>query len=352
MEMLNDRRKKIMFAVISEYVSTADPVGSRTISKRYELDLSPATIRNVMSDLEEMGYFIQPHTSSGRVPTDKAFRFYIEELAQYNPLDPAIEEEMRQRTGSMDDLRAFVSDSSKALSEMTQYTGVGLTPRMSSTAYKHIQFIKLQRRQLLVVFVTSSNIVHNRMVNFEHEVKQSDLDRMSNYLNSLLSGLTLEACRVKLVDEMKNARAQYDQVLRRAVEMGQAVLSDADGQVIIEGGSKMLHEPEFGDPERARSLFRAFEEKSMMVRLLDKALAAPGVHIWMGSEAEDNALDKCAVVTGAYGAGGKLLGTVGVIGPMRMDYAKVVPLVEYTSKLITAQLETLYADKDSGDSDE
>jgi heat-inducible transcriptional repressor len=347
---INDRRKKILLAVISEYVSTADPVGSRTISKRYELDLSPATIRNVMSDLEELGYFTQPHTSSGRVPTDKAFRFYIEELAQHSFLDRALEAEIRQRTESVDDIRSLVSESSKALSEATQYAGVGMIPRMNLTVFKHIQFIRLARRQVLIVFVTDANLVQNRIVFMEREFKQNELDRMSNYLNHMLNGLTLEQCRARLVAEMQDARAQYDELLRKAVEVSQSVIAESDGQVFIEGSSRMLHEPEFGDMERARSLFRTFEEKSIMVKLLDKALTAPGVHIWMGAETEDDGLEKCAVVTGTYGAGGKLLGTVGVIGPMRMDYGKVVPLVEYTSRLVSKQLEAMHEDTESGES--
>lgn len=348
MDELNDRRKKILFAVISEYVSTADPVGSRVISKRYELDLSPATIRNVMSDLEELGYFNQPHTSSGRVPTDKAFRFYIEELAQYGKVDRALQEEIRVRAESKDDLRAMLSEASLALSEVTHYAGIGLTPRLNAVVFKHIQFIRLQRRQVLVVFVTDANIVHNRVVMLEEEVKQNDLDRMSNYLNNMLAGLSLEQCRTRLINEQNEARASYDALIAKAMRVSQSMIDEADGQLLISGSSRMLHEPEFGDLERARSLFRTFEEKNIMIKLLDKATAAPGVHIWMGAEVEDDALENCAVVTGTYGSGGKLLGTVGVIGPMRMDYQKVVPLVEFTSRLISSQLEARQEEQEPG----
>jgi heat-inducible transcriptional repressor len=225
-----------------------------------------------------------------------------------------------------------------------------MIPRMNLTVFKHIQFIRLARRQVLIVFVTDANLVQNRIVFMEREFKQNELDRMSNYLNHMLNGLTLEQCRARLVAEMQDARAQYDELLRKAVEVSQSVIAESDGQVFIEGSSRMLHEPEFGDMERARSLFRTFEEKSIMVKLLDKALTAPGVHIWMGAETEDDGLEKCAVVTGTYGAGGKLLGTVGVIGPMRMDYGKVVPLVEYTSRLVSKQLEAMHEDTESGES--
>ncbi len=174
MDQLTDRRKKILFAVISEYVMTADPVGSRTISKRYQLELSPATIRNVMSDLEELGFFYQPHTSSGRVPTDKAFRVYIEELAQFRPLDREVENEIRQRTQSLDDLRTIVAESSKALSDISSYAAVGIMPRVDSTTFKHIQFVRLNSRQLLVVFVTGGNVVHNRVAQVEKELSQAN----------------------------------------------------------------------------------------------------------------------------------------------------------------------------------
>jgi heat-inducible transcriptional repressor len=351
MESLNDRRKKILFAVIEEYVSTADPVGSRTISKRSELDLSPATIRNVMSDLEELGYFSQPHTSSGRVPTGKAFKLYIEEMAQHGSIDQVVQTELRQRAESQDDLRALVSETSQALSEATQYAAVGLTPRLHQVIFKHLQFVHLQRRQVLVVFVTDGNVVHNRVVVVDRELKQSELDRMSNYLNNMLAGLTLEQARRKLLDEMNEARSRYDEILTRAVQLGQTLISDADGQLYIAGSSRVLDEPEFGDLDRARSLFRTFEEKSLMIKLLDKALVAPGVHVWMGSEVEDEAFENCALITGTYGVGGRLLGTVGVIGPMRMDYSKVVPIVEYSSRLISQHLETLRRDADKGDTE-
>lgn len=349
MESLNDRRKKILFAVIEEYVTTADPVGSRTISKRYELDLSPATIRNVMSDLEELGYFSQPHTSSGRVPTGKAFKLYIEEMAQHGTIDQMVQSELRQRAESKDDLRSLVSETSQALSEATQYAAVGLTPGLQQVTFKHIQFVHLQRRQVLVVFVTDANLVHNRVVIVERDLKQSELDRMSNYLNNMLAGLTLEQARKRLVDELAEVRSSYDQILQRAMQLGQSIIADADGQLFVAGSSRMLHEPEFGDLDRARSLFRTLEEKNLMIKLLDKALVAPGVHIWMGSEVEDEAFENCALITGTYGAGGRLLGTVGVIGPMRMDYSKVVPIVEYSSRLISKHLETLKRDQENGD---
>jgi heat-inducible transcriptional repressor len=346
MEVLNERRKRILHAVISEYVMTAEPVGSRTISKRDEIDLSPASIRNIMSDLEEMGYFIQPHTSSGRVPTDKAFRFYIEEIAQFHEVDAQTQRNLRQRTRPMEsDVRSLVTESSRALSELSHYAGVGFMPATQLVRFRHIQFIRLNRRQMLIVFVTDANLIQNRIVTLDDEMKHVDLERMSNYLNSLLGGLTLSVCRQKLVDELASERAQCDAMLKHAAEVGKSIIADTEQQVVIEGGSNMLSAPEFGNLERMQVLLRAFEEKSLILRVFDKAMESPGVHIYMGSESAEQTLDNCALVTGTYGAGGKLLGAIGVIGPMRMDYAKVVPLVEYTSKLITRQLATLQTDE-------
>lgn len=341
MEELNERRRRILHAVITEYVATAEPVGSRTLSKRYEIDLSPATIRNVMSDLEEMGYFVQPHTSSGRVPTDKAFRFYIEEIAQYHPLDPSTEETLRQRTTQVadGDVRTIVSESSKALSELTHYAGLGFVPGSRTLTFKHIQLIRLSRRQILVVLVTDTNLVQNRLVTIERDVSQSDLDRMSHYLNSLLAGLTLVECRSRLIEEINGARAQYDAVTQQALQVGEAVVGSHEEHVFIEGTTNILQEPEFGNLERVRALFKAFEEKKLLLSILDKAMQSPGVHIYMGNDTQNESLENCALVTGTYGAGGRLLGAIGVIGPMRMDYARVVPLVEATSRLISRQLD-------------
>ena len=340
MAILNERQKKILHAVISEYVMTAEPVGSRTISKRYQVELSPASIRNVMSDLEELGYFTQPHTSSGRVPTHQAFRFFIEELAQFNQLDPGAETALRERTQREGDLRSLVTETSRVLSEFTRYAGVGFTSQRKTSTFRHIEFIRLERRQMLVVYVTQNNLVQNRLVLLQDDLRQSKLDEMANYLNSLLVGLTLNECRLRLIAEMKSERAQYDALLRQMVQVSQAVMAD-DESLVIEGGSNMLHAPEFGSIERMRALFRAFEEKNVIVRILDQTLESPGVHIYMGSEGEDDSLDNCAVVTGTYGPDAEPWGAIGVIGPMRMDYARVVPLVEYTSKLISRQIEQL-----------
>ncbi len=345
MEPLNERRKRILQAVISEYVMTAEPVGSRTISKRYEIDLSPATIRNIMSDLEELGYFMQPHTSSGRVPTDKAFRFYIEEIAHFNPLDADTQQSLQSRAEHTErDVRSLVSETSKALSEYSQSVGFGFLPTLAAARFRHIQFISLNRRQVLVVFVSDANLVQNRVVNIDREVRQADLERMSNYLNALVAGLTLKEARARMVEELTSERLQYDALLQKAAELGAAVMGEGE-DVIIRGESNMLLAPEFGEVDRIRTLFRAFEEKNLIVQLLDRALASPGVHIYLGNEVEEQTLENCALVTGTYGSGGKLLGAIGVIGPMRMDYTRVVPLVEYTSRLISQQLETFSTDE-------
>ncbi len=349
MEELGERRKQILKAVISEYVTSAEPVGSRTISKRYRIDLSPATIRNVMADLEEMGYFVQPHTSSGRVPTTKAFRFFIDELAQFNRPDPNAERMIRERTREGSSLETLISHTSRALSEFTHYAAVGFAAREKASTFRHIQLLRVAPRQILVVYVTDTNLVRNRMIAVERDQRQADLERMSNYLNSLLGGLTLKECRERLIEEMRSDRAHYDALLRQVVEISQAALSESDDQIVIEGSSNILDAPEFGTIERMRALVKAFEEKHLLVSILDKTIESPGVHIFMGNESEDQSLENCALVSGTYGAGGKAWGAIGIIGPMRMDYTRVVPLIEMTSKLISSQIERFHQ-KFTGDS--
>lgn len=339
---LNERSRRILEAIVEDYIGTAEPIGSRAVTRRHHLGLSPATVRNVMADLEEMGYIVSPHTSAGRIPTEKGYRFYVDTLLQVGQLDPRqksrIEEYYR-----IDGLRVEerLREAGKVLSTISSYAGVVMTPRFNCTVFRHIEFLKLSQGRLLVIFVSRSGLVQNKVIETDLSLTQSELEHISNYLNQTLSGLSIQEIKAKIVREMAEEKAIYDKLLSRALELSQEAMSDElGGQVYIEGASNILEQPEFKDLERMKRLFRAFEQKSLLVELLDKSQLARGVQIFIGSDSEYREIEGCSLITANYSSSRGTIGTLGVIGPSRMNYSQVIPVVDYTARLVSQILET------------
>lgn len=339
---LSERKKEVLKAVISDYISTAEPVGSSAITQRYIKDLSSATVRNVMSELEEMGFLCQPHTSAGRVPTDRGFRAYVDHLMQRRTLPRQEMEEIKKVCSPPGhEISELIKDVSRLLSTISHHTGLAVIPKFTDTTLKHIEFVRLRGNQALVVLVSQAGIVQNRLIEIEKGIKQPELDRMSSYLNELFSGLTITEIKGRLIEEMRKERNLYDSFLKRALKLGKEVLGGTDGgekEVFIEGQSRFFEYPEFLNIERMKEIFRAFEEKNMMVHLLDKCLKAEGVHIMIGCETGSSELKGCSLISASYGIEGNILGSIGVIGPIRMDYSRVIPLVGYTAKFVEDML--------------
>lgn len=337
-EELSERKKEVLKAVISDYIFTAGPVSSNAITDRYLRDLSSATIRNVMADLEEMGFLSQPHTSAGRVPTDKAFRIYVDHLMELKSLPRHDREEIRRVCSSPgQEVSDLIKDASRLLSSISHHTGLAMSPKLPDTTLKHIEFVRLKGNQALVVLVSHSGIVQNKLIGLDGELKQAELDRMSSYLNDLFSGLTMTAMRERLIDEMRKEKNLYDRLLKKALRLGEEVIGTAGSEakeVFIEGRSSFFEYPEFLDVERMKEIFRAFEEKSRIVGLLDKSMKAGGIHIFIGCETGSSEFNGCSLIAATYGNEGNILGSLGVIGPMRMDYSRIIPLVDYTAKLV------------------
>ena len=334
---LNERFKKVLEFIVLDYISSAEPVGSRTICKRYGIPLSPATVRNVMADLEELGFLWQPHTSAGRVPTDKAFRFYVDEILNVQSLSQ-IEREKIRRTYSISkyDIPEIMRETSRILSGLSNYMGVVLAPKMASTIFKHIQFIRLGIDQILAVFVTSGGTVQNVIVYMGDDLSQHELDSMSRYLNEMLKGLTLAQVREKILEEMRKEKVAYDRMMKKALKLGQRVFSgQEEKELYIDGQVNILDELEFANIDKMKSLFRAFEEKSILITLLDQCLAGAGVQITIGSESECREMEGCSLVSAAYGGVDRTLGILGILGPRRMNYSRVIPVVEYTARVLT-----------------
>jgi len=336
---LTGRGKQILEALIEEYISTAEPVGSRTITRRQMVSLSPATVRNVMSDLEELGFLASPHTSAGRIPTDKAYRFYVDSLLEAQRL-AVDDQEMRQHFRfHARDLGASLQEASRLLSSLSHYVGVVVAPSMAANVFRQIEFVRLGGRRLLVILVAASGAVQNRLVELDHDIPPEDLVRMANYLNEQLRGLTIAQVKRRLMEEMASDKARYDELLAQAIAVSQQALADDDTQIFIEGQANILEQPEFADIGRMREMFRAFEEKSQLVGLLDRCLRADGVQIFIGAESHLNQMAGMSVITAPYRTGKDTFGVLGVIGPTRMGYAKVIPIVDYTARLISKILE-------------
>jgi len=336
--ILTDRMKNILQTVIMQYIYTGEPVGSSVVSQKYMTDLSPATIRNTMSVMEDMGYLTQPHASSGRVPTDQGLRFYVDSMLEIEELSQAERKKIKTKYHESQEIERIMSDTSIILSVFSNCMGIVIPPRLDNISIKYIEFIKLNKMQIMVLLVSNSGIVQNRMVRIEEELTQHDLERMSGYLNEIAKGLTLGKLKAKIIEKMKEEKTLYDQLLKKALDLSKIALDkeeDTDS-VYVEGKMNILNDPEFTkDVEKMKLLFRAFEEKSILVKILDKTMHAQGVQIFIGSENGINEIKECSIVTAPYGSDGKTFGTLGVIGPTRMNYSKVIPLVNYTASLLS-----------------
>jgi heat-inducible transcriptional repressor len=340
--LLSEREKRILEIIIEDYILTAEPVGSRTISKKSSLSLSPATIRNIMSDLEELGLLSHPHTSAGRVPTEKGLRFYVDSIMGIRELSSQEQLEIRSKyLGHLIEGPDLFRETSRILSLSSNYLGIVWMPKVNSVVLQHIEFVKLRRHVVLAILVSTTGLVYNRIIEVEEDFSQSELDHLSDYLNSFSAGLALYQVRERLLEQMRVAKNAYDHLLEQALKLGEKAFSSIDdSDVFIEGRTNILNEPDFGNVSRMTGLFRTFEEKAVMVKLLDKFMAPKGVQIAIGSESQVQEMETCSVVTSTYGCGGEVMGVLGVIGPRRMNYSRVIPLVGYTAKLLTEILET------------
>ncbi|HCU23788.1 MAG TPA: heat-inducible transcription repressor HrcA, partial [Deltaproteobacteria bacterium] len=294
-----------------------------------------ATIRNVMAELEDEGYLEQPHTSAGRVPTEKGFRFYIDCLLQVEPLEEAKKRQIRRSIEEGTDTSSILQKASLILSGLSKHVGVILAPKPEVSKLKHIEFLPLRENQILVILVTEQGVVQNRLFETEELFSRADLLRMNNYLNSLLSGLSLSEVKLRLLQEMTTQQESLDRLLKQALLLSQqAVGFEADG-LIIEGEKNFLYTQEFSNLGKIREILSALEEKQRLVAFLDHAIKAPGVKIFVGSESKLDQLSECSLIVSNYGPEGKPLGSLGVIGPTRMVYSKLIPMVEFTAQSLS-----------------
>lgn len=334
---LPSRYQEVLDALIADYIASASPVGSRTLSKRLSLRLSPATIRNVMSDLTDMGFLSQPHTSSGRIPTENGLRYYAESLLHVRDLSSEEQTLIRERCGDgHEGIGQYLRKTSAVLSTISHYVGLVMTPGGGDIHFRHIEFLPLSRGKLLGIFVATNGIVQNRVLEVDGEYTFSDLEKINNFCNRAFSGLNLDEARRKVVLELESAQVEYDRLLTSALLFSEEVFQSVpQSDLMIAGEARLAGVPEFAEVGRLRELLEVLEEKQQLLKLLDRCREAEGVQIFVGSASTDIPSLPASVVTAPYRRDGRVVGMLGVIGPKRMNYSHVIPIVDFTSKLVS-----------------
>jgi heat-inducible transcriptional repressor len=336
--MLDPRAQALLKTLVERYIADGEPVGSRVLSKFSGLDLSPATVRNVMADLEEMGFIASPHTSAGRIPTVRGYRLFVDTLLTTRPLQQV---EVDKLTGNLhpDQPQRLMNAASHLLSDLTHFAGVVAAPRRRAPAFRHIEFLRLAEKRLLLIIVTADGDVQNRILVTEKSYSAAELTAASNFLNQHYAGLTIEEIHRRLRDELRELREDMIALMTTALEAGTQAIAESSEQYVISGERNLLASHDLSsNMQRLRELFELFETKTLLVQLLDQSSRAEGVQIFIGSETGIASLDECSVVTAPYEVEGQVVGTVGVIGPTRMAYEHVIPIVEITAKLLSSAL--------------
>ncbi len=336
--MLDARAQALLKTLIERYIAEGQPVGSRTLSKYSGLELSPATIRNVMSDLEEMGFISSPHTSAGRIPTPRGYRLFVDTLLTVKPL---AHQEISDIKGAIhpEQPQRILSHASQLLSALTHFAGVVVAPRRQLPSIRQIEFLNLSEKRILLIIVTSDGEVQNRILFTQKNYSPSELVEAANYLNQNCIGLDFEQIRRRLRDELHKLRGDISELMSAAVEVGNQAIADASSQYVISGERNLLEVEDLSsNMTRLRRLFDLFEQRTSLAQLLEVSSKADGVQVFIGGESGIDTLDECSVVTAPYVADGEVIGTIGVIGPTRMAYERVIPIVDITAKLLSSVL--------------
>ena len=338
---LTERQRTVLFTIIQDYILIGEPIGSRTVARKSGLSLSPATIRNVMADLEEMGLVAQPHASAGRVPTDFGYRYYVDSLTSIPRLQSNDLEALTLSAPSkFERIESLLEQTSLLLSQFSQHAGLVFAPRLPTIVFKQINFARLEPKKVLAVLVSEAGMTHTKVVELDEDLLQDKLTKMGNFLNSQFEGLSLREVRAKVLEQMAEEKAEYDALLQNAMALYEQSfgreMDESPGEVIVEGASNILNSPEIQrDIEKMQTIFQAFEDKGRLVRLLDRCLTSDGLSVFIGEESEIEGLDDLSVVSQSYRMGEGPLGAVGIVGPKRMEYVRVMALVDYAAKRLS-----------------
>ena len=334
----SERAQILLKMLVERYIADGQPVGSRALARFSGLELSPASIRNIMADLEELGFIASPHTSAGRIPTPRGYRFFVDTLLKVRPLDQV---EINQLEGQLqpDNTQKLVSQASHLLSDLTRFAGVVMTPKRRSAAFRHIEFLRLSEKRILLIVVAPDGDVQNRILLTDRAYQPSELTEAANFLNQNFAGLTFIEIKARIQDELRKLREDMTQLMTQALEAGTEVMNQNSEDYVLSGEHNLLHVQDLSSNMASlRRLFDMFEQKTSLLQLLDISSRAHGVQIFIGGESGLVPLDDCSVVTAPYEVDGQVVGTVGVVGPTRMAYARVIPIVDITAKLLSSAL--------------
>jgi heat-inducible transcriptional repressor len=326
--MLDDRAKLLLKSLVERYIADGQPVGSRTLSKASGLELSPATIRNVMSDLEDLGLIASPHTSAGRIPTARGYRLFVDTMLT------AQREELQAPSLQPDQPQKVIANAAQLLSNLSQFVGVVMAPKRSSV-FRHIEFLRLSERRLLVIIVSPEGDVQNRVLFTEADYSQSQLVEAANYLNANFAGMAIEQVRARVQQDLVKLQGEIAALMQAAVQVSSEALTQEEGNVVISGERNLLSVSDFShDMSHLRRAFELFEQKSQLMRLLDVSSQAEGVRIYIGGESQIVPMEELSVVSAPYEVDGQVVGTLGVIGPTRMPYDRMIQIVDITARLV------------------
>nr|WP_245246535.1 MULTISPECIES: heat-inducible transcriptional repressor HrcA [unclassified Paenibacillus] len=345
MNVLTERQRHILSAIVDDYIRSAEPVGSRSISKRGNVGFSPATIRNEMSDLEDLGFLEQPHTSAGRIPSHKGYRYYVDHLMTYNNLaHHEVDVLKRFFADRMQEMERAIQHAAMILSQLTNYTSIVLGPEMTGTTLKHLQIVPLTERTAVAIIVTNTGQVENKTVTIPEGIPMGEIEKFVNLLNARLKNVPLLHFKSKLYTEIASEMSSFISGYEELLIMLDTVMSGGEEERVFLGGTtNMLSQPEFKDVDKVKSILDLLAETPKLVQLFaGTADAGGGIQVRIGSENKLEAVNDCSLITASYSIDGQLLGTIGILGPTRMDYAKVMKLLDHLSKDLTGHMERWY----------
>jgi heat-inducible transcriptional repressor len=335
---LNAREREILRDVIYTFIFAGEPVSSRAVAKQERHGLSSASIRNIMADLEEQGYLRQPHTSAGRVPTPAGYHFYIDSLMRQRALPAKERRYIDSHLEAAGHSEERITAASQLLSALSHQVGVVLIPALADTVLKTVEFMPVSERRVLCVVVSSTGFIDSKLVEIDEPVPREELVRAGNYLTESFGGQTLREIRDRLLVAMEDARVQVDRLLSLSIALARKSLSDGAPELVVDGAAELLTQPELADLGRVRRLFETFHDKARLVRLLNQCLAGGGVRAWIGEDSEITEALDFSLVAAPYRSGDRVLGSLGILGPSRMEYEKVIPLVEYLADTLSEAL--------------
>ena len=342
MESLDERSKQILYAVVQSYINKPEPVGSRFVTKKYSFGFSPATVRNIMADLDDLGFLSQPHTSAGRVPTDKGYRFYVDSLPAINVIredNELMGKFICQLTKNLENIRSDINnifwEITNSLSMMSNYIGVATLPKPEKTTFNRIDFIRYKKDKVVAILLTEEGVIKNKILSVDLSFTQEDLNRITEYLNSECLGYTIEEIKNMLIKKAHGEKAVFDELIARAIKIYEQVISFSENDVYVSGLYEMMNLPDFSEISRIREISRAIKDKHIILKLLEELSDLEGVQVFIGNENPVEELKNLSVVASTYKEKDRPIGVIALIGPTRMDYSKAIYMVDTIAKCIS-----------------